>query len=233
MSSSDDDSINEIDSPPANPPTGAGAGGSFITFPNLNCLAIIIILTSTGMVNLKDLSFAVFSLIYLYFLSKVAFPTLSSDPNHSPPPVFGETNKILGLYVLAGAIIGLFIPMAYIFEGIIKGDKDGIKAACPHLFLLSCQVLMEGLTFYGGFSLPIRVFVPVFYNSRRVMVIVDWIREEMWKMDHGDGGGSRVYVGVGIGILNMGFWSFNLFGFLLPVYLPMAFKKYYLVNKDL
>ncbi|MFQ6620324.1 hypothetical protein Gotur_001207 [Gossypium turneri] len=29
----------------------------------------------------------------------------------------------------------------------------------------------------------------------------------------------------------MGFWCFNLFGFLLPVYLPKAFKMYYSKTK--
>ncbi|KAA8533708.1 hypothetical protein F0562_031225 [Nyssa sinensis] len=142
--------------------------------------------------------------------------------------VFGPNNKFLGPYVLIGALIGLFLPIAYICEGIFKGDKEGIKAAAPHLFLLSSQVFMEGVTFSGKFSLPIRVFVPVFYNSRRIFTIVDWLRSEISKVDEGYGGSARrLSFGRGIAIANMAFWCFNLFGFLLPVYLPKAFKIYY------
>ncbi|CAI9774133.1 unnamed protein product [Fraxinus pennsylvanica] len=115
---------------------------------------------------------------------------------HADPPVFGETNKILSIYVFFGAVIGLFVPIAYILEGFFEGDKEGINAAAPHVFLLSSQIFMEGLSFseYGG-------------SSR------------------------RLYIGRALAIANMAFWCFNLFGFLLPVFLPKAFKRYYSYKK--
>ncbi|KAL1531406.1 hypothetical protein AAHA92_31548 [Salvia divinorum] len=119
--------------------------------------------------------------------------------------VFGESNKLLSLYVAAAAAIGLFLPIAYIFEGVFEGDKEGIKAAAPHVFLLASQVFMEGLAFSGGFSLPIRVFADGRY----------------------EGSARRLYVGRALAVANMAFWCFNLFAFLLPVYLPMAFRIYY------
>ncbi|KAI8524888.1 hypothetical protein RHMOL_Rhmol13G0184400 [Rhododendron molle] len=58
--------------------------------------------------------------------------------------------------------------------------------------------------------------------------VVDWLRTEISKVDEQHGGGEwRLYVGRGLAIANLAFWSFNLFGFLLPLYLPKAFKKYY------
>ncbi|KAL6971960.1 hypothetical protein U1Q18_031643 [Sarracenia purpurea var. burkii] len=204
------------------PQIAAASGGGFFPLYQLKALVVIVVLSASGLVSAEDFAFVVFSLIYIYFLSKVAFPTLSPS---TEPPVFGRKNKALGLYVLAGSVVGLFLPIAYILAGVFEGDKEGIKAAAPHLFLLASQVFMEGLTFSGGFSLPIRVFVPVFYNSRRIFTILEWVRAEIWK----DGGGSRrrLYVGRGIAIANLAFWCFNLFGFLLPVYLPRAFKRYY------
>ena len=131
-----------------------------------------------------------------------------------------------------GAIIGLFLPVAYIFEGILEGDKEGIKAAAPHVFLLSSQVFMEGVAFSDRFSIPVRVYVPVFYNTRRILTLVDWLRSEFSKVDHGYAGSARrLYVGRVLAVANMAFWCFNLFGFLLPVYLPKAFKMYYSESK--
>lgn len=194
-------------------------------FQQLNALAVIIVLSTSGMVSIEDFTFVVFSLVYMYFLSKVAFPSLSS---HAVPPVFGRRNRILTLYVFIGALVGLLLPIAYMFEGIFVGDKEGIKAAAPHLFLLASQVFMEGVSFSGRFSLPIRVFVPVFYNSRRIFTIAEWLRNEMYNVDSQYGGNTRrVYIGRALVVANMAFWGFNLFGFLLPFYLPKAFKIYY------
>ncbi|CAI9092256.1 OLC1v1027449C1 [Oldenlandia corymbosa var. corymbosa] len=198
---------------------------ALFTFQQLNALAVIVVLSSSGMVSIEDFAFVVFSLIYMYFMSRVAFPSLSP---HADPPVFGQKNRVLTLYVFIGALVGLLLPIAYIFEGIFEGDKEGIKAAAPHVFLLASQVFMEGVSFSGRFSLPIRVFVPVFFNSRRIFTIVEWLRSEIYKADMEYGGNiRRLHVGRALAVANMAFWCFNLFGFLLPFYLPKAFKLYY------
>ncbi|KAL3834403.1 hypothetical protein ACJIZ3_009139 [Penstemon smallii] len=204
---------------------------SFFTLRQLNVLAIAIVLSASGMVSLEDFAFVFFSIFYMYFISKIAFPPIShSEENKSS--VFGENNKILSLYVFLGSVIGLFLPIAYIFEGIFEGDKEGIKAAAPHVFLLASQVFMEGLSFSGNFSMPIRVFVPVFYNARRIFTIVEWLRSEIGKVDVEFGGNvRRLHIGRGLAIANMAFWCFNLFGFLLPVFLPKAFRMYYTYRK--
>ncbi|XP_059629236.1 uncharacterized protein LOC132271778 [Cornus florida] len=198
---------------------------SLLTLRQLNVLAVIVVLAASGMVSATDFAFVIFSFIYMAFLSKVAFPALSPS---TEPPVFGQNNRVLGLYVTFAAVIGLFLPIAYIFEGIVEGDKEGIKAAAPHVFLLASQVFMEGVTFRDCFSLPIRVFVPVIYNSIRIFSIMDWLSSEFSKVkDEYGGSARRLYVGRGLAIANMALWCFNLFGFLLPVYLPKAFKIYY------
>ncbi|XP_050221096.1 uncharacterized protein LOC126671370 [Mercurialis annua] len=199
---------------------------AFFSFTQLNSLAVIIVLAASGMVSFQDFAFVVFSMFYVYFISKFAFPRLEPSNNS---PVFDFKNKILKLYVLTGAVIGLFLPIAYIFEGIFEGDKEGIRGAAPHVFLLASQVFMEGVAFSDKFALPVRVFVPVFYNSRRIFTIVEWLRSEMSvKVDEKyRGSAERLYVGRALALANMAFWCFNLFGFLLPVYLPKAFKKYY------
>ncbi|KAG6656115.1 hypothetical protein CIPAW_05G264000 [Carya illinoinensis] len=170
----------------------------FLSFRHLNAVALIIILSASGM----------------------------------EPTVFSPQNKLLRIYVLVGAIIGLFLPIAYIVHGIYEGDKKGIEAATPHVFLLASQVFMEGVAFSDMFSLPIGVFVPVCFNTRRVFTIVDWMRSEFSKVEESSGGfRRRSHAGRGLAVANMVFWCFNLFGFLLPVYLPKAFKRYYSGDK--
>ncbi|XP_021851557.1 uncharacterized protein [Spinacia oleracea] len=108
----------------------------FLTFRQLNCLAVMVILGASGMVSLEDFGIFVFSAIYMCFLSKFAFPLNEAQQK----PVFDPDSKILGFYLLFTAVIGLFLPIFYIFYGIIGGDKDEIKAAVPHVFLLTSQV---------------------------------------------------------------------------------------------
>ena len=151
------------------------------------------------------LSFPLFKCI---FFSKVAFPTTINPPRESL--VFYPKTKILGLYVFVGAIVGLFLPLAYIFEGIFEGDKEGIKAAAP-----AAQVFMEGVAFSDRFSIPIRVFVPVFCNSRRIFTLVDWLRNEITKVEQDYGESTRrLHIGRALAVANLAFWC--LFASLEP-----------------
>ncbi|CAN0902799.1 hypothetical protein LINGRAHAP2_LOCUS22202 [Linum grandiflorum] len=176
------------------------------------CLLISILLAATSSVALQHPLFVIFSAAYVYFLSKLSFP-LNSTPNDS---VFDRNNKLLSNYVLVGGVVGLFLPAAYI---LLAGESVRLAAA-PHLFLLASQVFMEGVSFAAGVSVPVRAFVPVFYNSRRIFSIMDWIEFEF-----GESGGG--IAGKVLAVANLGFWGYNLFGFLLPVYLPRVFRRYY------
>jgi len=91
--------------------------------------------------------FCLFHYLNAFFSPKLHSPPLSTLQESL---VFYPKTKILGPYVFVGAIVGLFLPLAYIFEGIFEGDKEGIKAAAP-----AAQVLMEGRAFSDRFSIPI------------------------------------------------------------------------------
>nr|AND01125.1 hypothetical protein [Linum usitatissimum] len=178
------------------------------------CLLTSILLVATSSVTLHHPLFVIFSAAYVYFLSKFSFPR-NSTPNDS---VFSRSNKLLSNYVLVGGVVGLFLPAAYI---LLSGEAVRFAAA-PHLFLLASQVFMEGVSFAAGVSIPVRAFVPVFYNSRRIFSIVEWIEFEF-----GESGGGGGVLGKVLAVANLGFWGYNLFGFLLPVYLPRVFRRYY------
>ncbi|CAA0834357.1 Unknown protein [Striga hermonthica] len=183
---------------------------SLLNFRQLSMLAIIVSLSAAGLVAAADLAFVAFSLIYMCFISRFAFPLLSPHPD---PPVFGRKNPALGLYVAFAAAIGLCLPIVLVLAAAIEGDGERVLAAAPHLFLLASQVFMEGVSFAGGYSLPLRSEAAAAAGGG------------------GEGGGStwnwKLYGGRALAAVNMAFWCFNLFGFLLPVYLPKAFRIYY------
>ncbi|XP_010482604.1 PREDICTED: uncharacterized protein LOC104761252 [Camelina sativa] len=199
----------------------------FFSFRQLNILAIIIVLSASGLVTIQDFIFTILTLIYFFFLSKLIFP-----PHNNPSrdaPLTSSANKIFRVYVTSAGIVGLLIPICYIFEGMFEDDKSGVSAAAPHVFLLASQVFMEGLAASFGFSAPARILVPIVYNARRVLTLVEWIFSE-FSREYVNGttvSPRRMYAGKVLAAVNLGIWSFNLFGVLIPVYLPKAFKRYY------
>nr|XP_043614252.1 uncharacterized protein LOC122586317 [Erigeron canadensis] len=201
-----------------------------LTFQQLNALALVVILSASGMVAIEDFGFVILTFFYMYFLSTVAFPAIT--PSQSQQPVFADNlNRLLSLYCFTGAVVGLFLPVVYIFEGIYEGDKEGIKAATPHVFLLASQLFLEGVAFSDRFSLPMKVLVPVVYNSTRLFSLLEWVRSEVTKEEGGsissNSSSRRLFMGRVLAVVNLVYWGFNLFGFLLPFYLPRAFKRYY------
>ncbi|KAG6579378.1 hypothetical protein SDJN03_23826, partial [Cucurbita argyrosperma subsp. sororia] len=208
----------------------AAAAAAFLSFQQLNALAVVVIFSASGMVCAEDLAFVVFSMMYMYFISRVAFPPLAGA---GEPTVFSQENRLLRLYGFFTIVVGFFLPIAYILEGFFEEDKEGIKAASPHVFLLASQSFMEGVAGNNRFSTPIRVFVPVLYNARRVFTLTEWLRDEFAKEDKEYSGSvRRQMIGRGLAVVNMAVWSFNLFGILLPLYVPKALKRYYSVKKS-
>ncbi|ESQ43279.1 hypothetical protein EUTSA_v10016012mg [Eutrema salsugineum] len=214
--------------------TVAGKTAGFFSFQRLNILAIIIVLSASGLVTIEDFIFTLVTLIYFFFLAKLIFPP-HNNPNRDAP-LTSPTNKIFRVYVASAGIVGLLIPICYIFEGLIEDDKRGVSAAAPHVFLLASQVFMEGLAATCGFSAPARIFVPIVYNARRVLTLVEWNMSEFSREtpEYGTGTVSvrRMYAGKVLAAVNLGVWSFNIFGVLIPVYLPRAFKRYYGSDKE-
>ncbi|CAN6705749.1 unnamed protein product [Malus baccata var. baccata] len=201
-----------------------------ISFWQLNALIVMVVLAASGLVSPLDFAFVLFSVVYIFFLSKFAFPPQSDDPSKDPP-VFNAEGIMVKTGLAFGAVLGLALPIAYIFHGFLEGDQEGIKAAAPHVFLLASQAFMDGVAFSDRFSTPIRVLVPVFFNARRISTLMDWVRNEFSKVCVGGGcdgaAERRVLLGRGLAVANLVFWSLDLFGFMLPIYLPRAFKKYY------
>lgn len=192
---------------------------------HLTALAISAVLAACGTVPANDIAFTLFSAAYIHVLSAAAFPPLRLSNDLQ---VFGAGNRLLGAYSSCALIVGLLLPLAHTLDCAVAGDKDGLGAAAPHMFLVAAQVFFEGVAFAGGFSLPVFAFVPLLYNTKRLFTLVDWIASEFGKVTEGEHRAARREIaGRGLAVANLGFWAFNLFGFLIPIYLPRVFKRYY------
>ncbi|WOL06079.1 hypothetical protein Cni_G14811 [Canna indica] len=196
-----------------------------LSFRHINALAIAAVLAASGVVPAADLAFVPLSFVYLHLFSVVAFPQLHPAPD---PRVFSARDlRLLGAYVSASGVVSLLLPLAHITDCVLAGDKDGVRVAAPHVFLLNAQIFLEGVIFSWGYSLPVFAFVPIFYNTRRLFTIFDWVAREGGRAKDGHAAARQVLAGRALAVANLCFWGFNLFGFLLPVYLPRVFKRYY------
>ena len=213
-----------------------GIMGSF-SLLQLHVTGLIFVLTLSGLVPILDIAFALFTSMYMVFLNRMVFKPVSVG---KPPNVMvgeGMAQK----YAILTAGVGLVLPAGYVLGAFVQGDQKALKAASPHLFLLSCQILTENVVFsLDRVSLPIHALVPLFYNTRRLFTLMAWVKIDMAKglesvagMPDGHPGSPLftaaqwIVMGRFLAILNIVVWTINLFVFLIPVLLPKTFKKHY------
>ncbi|GBG74505.1 hypothetical protein CBR_g18915 [Chara braunii] len=226
-------------SPPGSGGSMGGVLGSF-TYVQLQLLAFIIVFSASGLVPRTDLVFVGWVSVYTLMLAKFVFPVVPRQPI---PKILEGGDHLFHVFVLVGALLGVFLPMAYSLGGFSRGDQTAMRASTPHLFLLSCQILTENFVVGTSFfSVPTRVLVSVMYNARRLFSLADWMSAVYGPPQDGPvivGAGPAELVrtyspdllwtwfGRALALTNMVFWSFNLFCILLPVHLPRAFRKYF------
>lgn len=152
----------------------AGLGGVMGSFRviELQLVAFIVVFSASGLVPILDLAFPVFISIYAFVLSSFVFPNYGKVESLQ---VF-KGNRLFQLYVVLGTVLGLFLPLAYVLGGFARGDQTSVRAATPHLFLLSFQVLSENLiSGLNIFSLPVRALLPILYSMRRLFSLSGWV----------------------------------------------------------
>jgi hypothetical protein len=133
---------------------------------------------------------------------------------------------------VVGTTVGLFLPLAHVLGGFARGDDAAVRSATPHLFLLSCQILTENVVgALGAFSPPVRALVPLLYTVRRVFVIMDWVYDA-WASRAQEAAAMWVRFGGYLAVANLLYFSANLFVFLIPMFLPRAFDKYFRMRDE-
>ncbi|EHA8590971.1 hypothetical protein COCNU_scaffold029079G000020 [Cocos nucifera] len=205
----------------------------------LQLVAFIMVFSASGLVPVLDLLFPLFASAYILALSRLAFPGVGGGGGGGggSREVFSGSRGFRA-YVVVGTTVGLFLPLAYVLGGFARGDDHAVRSATPHLFLLSCQILTENVI--GGLSLfspPVRAMVPLLYTVRRIFVIVDWIYDVWFNKTLPANASIKdvawLWFGKTLAIANFLYFSFNLFGFLIPRFLPRAFERYFKEKDEL
>ncbi|MCO5576403.1 hypothetical protein L7F22_030213 [Adiantum nelumboides] len=193
----------------------------------LQLVAFIVVFSASGLVPLLDVVFPVLLTAYLCMLNTMVFK------NYGPAAkeVF-HGSRMFQLYVILGTVVGLFFPLAYVLGGFARGDQRAVRAATPHLFLLSAQVLSENvISSLAMFSPPVRAVLPLLYTGRRLFTLCDWVTTtfflaelppEPWLQDV-----AWLWFGRGLALSNLIYFSINFFCFLIPRFLPRAFERYF------
>ncbi|XP_076909316.1 uncharacterized protein LOC143566522 [Bidens hawaiensis] len=195
----------------------------------LQLVAFIMVFSASGLVPLFDLAFPVFTTGYLLILSRLAFP---SHGGTTASKEIYQGSRIFRAYVVFGTTVGLFLPLAYVLGGFARGDEHALQSATPHLFLLSCQILTENIiSGLSLFSPPVRALVPMLYTVRRIFVILDWV-QDVW-INKSLAPQAEIkdvawfWFGRVLALSNLAYFSINMFGFLIPRFLPKAFNQYF------
>ncbi|XP_054820211.1 uncharacterized protein LOC129319236 [Prosopis cineraria] len=216
----------------------AAAGGLMgsLRVIELQLVAFIMVFSASGLVPLLDLVFPAFASLYLLVLSRFAFPSRGTSSSASQQIFHGS--KMFRLYVIVGTTVGLFLPLAYVLGGFARGDEHAVRSATPHLFLLSCQILTENIiSGLSLFSPPVRALVPLLYTVRRIFVDIGWIND-VWLLKSLPANAhykdvAWYWFGRSLAVANLVYFSINLFGFLIPRFLPRAFKMYFEANGEI
>ncbi|XP_059655088.1 uncharacterized protein LOC132302250 [Cornus florida] len=195
----------------------------------LQLVAFIMVFSASGLVPLIDLIFPAFTSAYLLALSRLAFPAHGRTTESQE--IF-EGSRLFRFYVILGTTIGLFLPLAYVLGGFARGDEHAVRSATPHLFLLSFQILTENIiSGLSLFSPPVRALVPLLYTTRRLFVMTNWITD-VW-LNKTLPANAQIkdiawhWFGKSLAVANFVYFSINLFGFLIPQFLPRAFERYF------
>lgn len=197
----------------------------------LQLVAFIMVFSASGLVPILDMVFPAFASAYILALSRLAFPAVSRSDGGGSREVFSGS-RAFQAYVVMGTTMGLFLPLAYVLGGFARGDEHAVRSATPHLFLLSFQILTENvISGLSLFSPPVRAMVPLLYTVRRIFVIADWIYDVWFNKTLPATASIKdnawLWFGRTLAVANFIYFSVNLFGFLIPRFLPRAFERYF------
>ncbi|CAM6070297.1 unnamed protein product [Sphagnum tenellum] len=208
----------------------AGLGGVMgsLRVVELQLVAFIVVFSASGLVPVVDLLFPVFISIYAFLLNSTVFRSYGKPESLQ---VF-KGNRLFQMYVVFGTVIGLFLPLAYVLGGFARGDQMAVRAATPHLFLLSFQVLSENLiSGLSIFSLPVRALLPILYSMRRLFSLTGWVTSTFFLTklppDPSFQDEAWIWFGRVLSATNAVYYTINLFAFLIPMFLPRAFERYF------
>jgi hypothetical protein len=118
-------------------------------------------------------------------------------------------SKQYDLFLKCGVLVGLLAPILACLRYTLQHQTVQAQACARPIFFLCFQALSEAISRSRRVMtpLPIRILIPVAYNTVRLGYLWNW---SFCSANLG-------WVGRSLAIANFLYWTLNLFGFLLPV----------------
>jgi len=167
----------------------------------------------------------------LLLLSRMR-PILPSLPPQGHIPVFvaNPLGPILSKsvayqrWLICGIVWGYILPILTVvlqFSRVydLSSHISFFRHAITSLYLLSIQMATEAIGKHMLLPLPLRIFIPLAYNSVRMVPLYHWVMVGWTGMDLWE----KV-----LSLVNFAYWGTNLFGFLIPVASLKYFKSHFL-----
>lgn len=186
-------------------------------------MLVATLLLALGQVQPTQILFVIFMTGYLTFLHVLSstsktdqnkrLPVLSALPpqGHVPTLISNPLGTMISdsraysNWLLIGVIFGYIAPIVSIgYHYLVTKQVELASFISRTIFVLSCQISTEALAKRSFSPLPIRILIPLAYNSYRMNSLYDWALNSF--------GWCRV-----LGILNFFYFGANLFGFLIPI----------------
>ncbi len=131
--------------------------------------------------------------------------SISNDPNYIS-------------WLRIGVVLGYVAPIVYVVTTILNGQQILSETIATNIFLLCCQITTEDVSKKVLTPLPIRVLIPLIYNTVRLGSLYDWVFVCWNDMNQ---------IGKILAVGNFVYWGVNLFLFLIPVATMKYMRAYF------
>ena len=120
-------------------------------------------------------------------------------------------------WLRTGVIFGYVMPFLYLFKTVLAGHKHLSETIASNVFLISCQIMTEEMSRKVLTPLPIRILIPLIYNSLRMGPLYEWVL--CWS--------TMSKYGKILSLVNFLYWGMNLFLFLIPIASMKYMRSYF------
>ncbi|OEU19831.1 hypothetical protein FRACYDRAFT_224549 [Fragilariopsis cylindrus CCMP1102] len=129
-----------------------------------------------------------------------------------------ESSSSYRQWLNLGAVVGLIGPLSMIIYYLVKADMmDAARVVSRPLFLLCCQIVTEAISKKSLIPLPLRILIPIIYNTSLLAYLWSWVTTSTY----------LGRIGLGLGVINIVYWALNLLAFLIPIASVRYMRAYF------
>jgi hypothetical protein len=189
---------------------------------SLVCFCISALLISWYPISFSDITFGIAYTLYIWLANAISFNSNRLALARNKPIERLGKGQYVGTsafrwYMICFQILTVLAPLVTI----CLAPAEVAALAVSPLVLLLVQVANEALT--HECHDVIRILVPIGFNTYRLFPLFLWVTDAATM----SGGGPWHTFGLGLAIVNLLMWMYNLFIFLLLRTLPVYFDETY------